>query len=80
MEAPHPARPTLLTLIPEIVVEGIISEFMVSDVFIVVVSQTNAYAHAQSRVRERRFYATLENGLWVYRDRLRWRARLRLEN
>ena len=53
---------------------GIISEFMVSDVFIVVVSQTNAYAHAQYRVRERRFYATLENGLWVYRDRLRWRA------
>ena len=80
MEAPHLARPTLLTLVAEIVVEGIISELMVSDVFILVVSQTSAYAHAQSRVRERRFYATLEYGLWVYRDGLRWNARPRLGN
>ena len=79
MEAPHLARPALLTLIAEIVVEGIISEFMVSDVFILYVSQANAYAHEQSRVRERRFFLQLEHGLWVYRDRLRWRARLRLE-
>ena len=79
MEAPHLARPTLLTLIAEIVVEGIISEFMVSDVFILVVSQTSAEAHRQSLVRQRRFYVALENGLWVYRDRLRWRAQLRLQ-
>ena len=78
MEAPHLAQPSLLTLIAEIVVEGIISEFMVSDVFILVVSQTSADAHCQSRARERRFFLQLEHGLWVYRDRLRWRTRLRL--
>ena len=72
MEAPRPARPTLLlTTISESVVEGIISEFMVSDVFILVVSQANAYAHGQCRVRERRFFLRLEHGLWVYRDALR---------
>ena len=80
MEAPHLARPTLLTFIADIVVEGTISEFMVSDVFILVVSQTCAYGHVQSRVRERRFFLTLENGLWVYRDRLRWNARPRHGN
>ena len=71
MEAPQRARPPLPTIIFEFVVEGILSEFMVSDVFILVISQASAYAHDQSRVRRRRFLVRLEQGLWVYRDRMR---------
>ena len=72
MEVRNPARPTLLlTLISEIVVEGIISEFLVSDRFIVMVARVSVYAYEQSRVRDRRFFVRLEYGLWVYRDRLR---------
>ena len=71
MEAPQLARPTVLTIISEIVVEGIISEFLVSDRFIVMVARVSVYAYEQSRVRDRRFFVRLEYGLWVYRDRLR---------
>ena len=71
METPLCARPTLLTVVTEVTLEGIISDCMTSDVFILLISQTNRFGHAQSRVRERRFYLRLERGDWVYRDRLR---------
>ena len=71
METPPRAQPKLLSVIAEATVEGIISGCMTSDVFILVISQTNRFAHAQFRVRERRWFLRLEHGVWVYRDRLR---------
>ena len=71
MEAPLGALPTLLTILAEPVLEGIISSCMPSDVFVLIVSQSNHFAHAHSHVRGRRFFLRLEHGVWVYRDRLR---------
>ena len=70
MEAPS-SRPNLLTIIRDFSLEGVISACMDSDVFIVLISQTNPAAHAGCRRRERRFFLRLEHGQWVYRDRVR---------
>ena len=71
MAAPAGGRPTLLTVINNAELEDIISGFMTNDEFILLVSQANQEARAQTRRQERRFLLRLEHGQWVYRDRVR---------
>ena len=71
MAAPVVGGPTLLTVINNAELEGIISGFMTNDEFILLVSQANTEARVQARIQERRFLLRLEHGRWVYRDRVR---------